>query len=248
MVAPVFLGWLSVPSAGRWLEVGSGTGELTRVILSGCDPASVLGVDPSAELIESARDVVRDDRVRFEVGGAEELPIDAEGFDAVVSGLVLNFIPDVDAGIAGMVRAAKPGGMVAAYVWDYAGEMQIMRRFWDVAVELDPEAARFDEGLREPPLCEPDALTAHFKVAGLVDVKVRSIDVPAHFVDFDDYWAPFTGGQGSAPTYVMSLDEGARAVLREAVRNALPVGVDGAIDLIARAWAVFATRALSAGR
>ena len=130
------------------MEVGSGTGELTRAILSGCDPASVLGVDPSAGLVESARDVVRDDQVRFEVGGAEELPIDAEGFDAVVSGLVLNFIPDVDAGIAGMVRAAKPGGTVAAYVWDYAGEMQIMRRFWDVAVELDPEAARFDEGLR----------------------------------------------------------------------------------------------------
>jgi ubiquinone/menaquinone biosynthesis C-methylase UbiE len=80
----------------------------------------VVGSDPSAGLVETARDVVRDDRVSFEVGGAKEMPVQAEDFDAVVSGLVLNFIPDVEAGIAGMVRAAKPGGMVAAYVWDYA--------------------------------------------------------------------------------------------------------------------------------
>jgi hypothetical protein len=105
-------------------------------------------------------------------------------------------------------------------------------------VALDPESARFDEGLREPPLCEPAALKAHFEAVGLVNVEVRAVDAPAHFVNFDDYWVPFTGGQGSAPTYVMSLDEGALEVLRESVRDALPVGGDGSIDLIARAWAV----------
>mgnify|MGYP001219121485 CR=1 FL=1 len=93
-----------------------------------------------------------------------------------------------------------------------------MRRFWDVAVSLDPEMGRFDEGLRQPPLCEPGTLTRRFEGAGLVDVDVLSIDVPAHFVNFEDYWVPFTGGQGSAPTYVMSMDEDERAVLREVVR------------------------------
>jgi hypothetical protein len=114
----------------------------------------------------------------------------------------------------------------------------IMRRFWDIAVALDPEAGRFDEGLRESPLCETGALNGRFEGAGLVNVDVLSIDVPAHFVDFEDYWVPFTGGQGSAPTYVISMGEEERAVLREAVRGALPVGGDGSIDLIARARAV----------
>jgi ubiquinone/menaquinone biosynthesis C-methylase UbiE len=116
LVAPEFLEWLSIPAGGRWSEVGSGTGELTRAILSQCDPKSVLRADPSVGLIERAREVVQDDRVSFEVGGAEELPGELGVFDAVVSGLVLNFIPDVDAGIASIVRAARPGGTVAEYV------------------------------------------------------------------------------------------------------------------------------------
>jgi len=159
--------------------------------------------------------------------------VESDAFDSVVSGLVLNFIPDVRAGIAEMARVARPGGNGCGICLGLCG-----RDADYAAVALDPESARFDEGLREPPLCEPAALKAHFEAAGLVNVEVRAVDAPAHFVNFDDYWVPFTGGQGSAPTYVMSLDEGALEVLRESVRDALPVGGDGSIDLIARAWAV----------
>lgn len=238
LVAGRFLDWLAVPLSSRWLDVGSGTGNLSQAVLANCGPAEVLGVEPSAGFVAQARVAVQDQRASFKIGDAGSLPVESAAYDAVISGLVLNFIPDVDGGIAEMARAVRPGGTVAAYVWDYAGKMEIMRQFWDVALTLDPAASRFDEGRREPPLCEPEALAEHFRDAGLANVEVRSIDVKAHFVDFDDYWSPFTGKQGSAPTYVMSLDDESSMSLKEHLRSALPVAADGSIDLIARAWAV----------
>lgn len=238
LVAGPFLNWLEPPESLRWLDVGSGTGNLSQAVISNCDPASVQGIEPSAGFVEQASASVKDSRSQFNLGDAQSLPIESASYDVVVSGLVLNFIPDVNRGIAEMGRAVRPGGTVAAYVWDYAGKMEIMRRFWDVAVTLDATAAKFDEGQREPMLCRPEPLAGKFGDAGLVDIEVRSIDVDAHFVDFDDYWAPFTGMQGSAPTYVMSLDEESRMSLKEQLRSAIPVAADGSIDLIARAWAV----------
>jgi hypothetical protein len=155
----------------------------------------------------------------------------------VVSGLVLNFIPDQRAGLAEMARVAVKGGTIAAYVWDYAGRMELMRQFWDAAVQLNPDAAKMDEGVRFPQ-CHPQALEELFRAAGLNEIAVKAIDVPTPFADFDDYWLPFLGGQGPAPAYAMSLDEAARARLRDRIRQRLPVAADGSISLIARAWAV----------
>jgi hypothetical protein len=106
-----------------------------------------------------------------------------------------------------MIRAVRVGGTVAAYVWDYAGQMQLMRYFWNAAVELDrTEAFSLDEGQRFP-ICQPEPLRQLFQTADqLGNVEVRSIDV--HFRNFDDYWSPFLGGQGPAPGYAMSLSEG----------------------------------------
>ncbi len=129
---------------------------------------------------------------------------------------------------------------MAAYVWDYAGEMQLIRTFWDAAVELDPAAAALDEGRRFP-LCRPEPLRELFESAGLRDVQVRPIDVPTRFADFDDYWQPFLGGQGPAPGYAASLDEAHRGALRELIRTRLPFAPDGSIPLTARAWAVQGT-------
>jgi len=126
---------------------------------------------------------------------------------------------------------------VAAYVWDYAREMQLMRHFWDAAVELDPGARDLDEGRRFP-MCRPEPLEQLFTEAGLDGPAVRPIDVPTRFRDFDDYWTPFLGGQAPAPGYCMSLSDERRATLRELIRTRLPIGPDGTIDLIARAWAV----------
>jgi SAM-dependent methyltransferase len=160
--------------------------------------------------------------------------------DVVVSGLVLNFVADPAAALAEMARVGGRGATLGAYVWDYAGKMELMRHFWDAAVALDAGAAPLDEGVRFP-LCRPEALTGLFDAAGLPQTDVAAIDIATRFASFDDYWQPFLGGQGPAPAYAMSLDEPARTRLRERIRERLPIGPDGSIALTARAWAVRAT-------
>jgi SAM-dependent methyltransferase len=231
------LTWLATPPSACWLDVGCGTGALSETILAQAAPAAVHGIEPSEGYLALAREQVRDPRVDFEVGDARQLPVSTAAYDAVVSGLVLNFIPDLKAGMAEMVRVAKPGGTVAAYVWDYAGKMELMRYFWDAAVRLKPEARERDEGRRFP-ICQPEPLRNLFEEAGLHEIDVRAIDVPTHFRDFADYWSPFLGGQFPAPDYAMSLSEEDRTALRERIRATLPLSDDGTIRLIARAWAV----------
>jgi Methionyl-tRNA formyltransferase len=142
----------------------------------------------------------------------------------------------------GAVRAMRlDRGVVAAYVWDYADGMQLIRFFWDAAVALDPSAAVLDEGQRFS-ICRPAGLGALLRDAGLHGVATRAIDVPTHFRDFDDCWQPFLGGQGPAPSYAMSLPEEHRTALRERLRAEIPAGADGSIDLVARAWAVRGVR------
>jgi SAM-dependent methyltransferase len=240
LVAAEFLAWLAVPPGAAWLDVGCGTGMLTRRILEQAAPASVLGVDSSAGFIDYARSQVPDPRAEFRTGDARALPVQDAAFGAAVSGLVLNFVPDQPRMVAEMRRATKPGGTVAAYVWDYAGEMQLMRRFWEAAVALDPAAAGKVESLRFP-VCKPEPLRALFEGAGLSNVETRAIDVPTVFSDFDDYWSPFLGGTGPGPAYAMSLDEPQRLALRERLSTTLPTSPDGTIRLIARAWGVRGT-------
>jgi SAM-dependent methyltransferase len=184
---------------------------------------------------------LNDPRVRFEVGDAQALQEASSSFDAVVAGLVLNFVAEPEKALSEMVRAARPGGTVAAYVWDYADGMQMMRHFWDAAGALDPRARELDEGRRFP-LCKPEPLTNLFRRAGLEVVEVRAIDVPTVFRNFDDYWSPFLGGQAPAPGYAMSLSQEQRVALRERIRASLPTNSQGEHHLIARAWAVRGTR------
>ncbi|HEX6158492.1 MAG TPA: class I SAM-dependent methyltransferase [Burkholderiales bacterium] len=220
-VAPRFLSWLAQPAGCRWLDVGCGTGALSAAILEHCAPArhNLAG------------------RAALHRGAADALPLADASVDVVVSALVLNFVPDPRAALKEMRRVARSGGRIAAYVWDYAGKMELMRHFWDVAVELDASAARLDEGKRFP-LCHPDALVQAFTGAGLGEAEVTSIDIPTRFASFEDYWQPFLGGQGPAPAYAMSLEESQRARLRDRLRQRLPVNSDGSIALVARAWAV----------
>ena len=240
-VAREFVAWLAVPAGARWLDVGCGTGALVETILRDADPAEVHGIDPSEGFLAVARQQLHDPRVRLEVGDARHLAAESARYDAVVSALVLNFIPDLAAGMAEMTRVARRGGVVAAYVWDYADKMELMRYFWDAVVALNPRDAERDEARRFP-ICQPGRLTELFERAGLSDVHVRAIDVPTRFRDFDDYWTPFLGGQFPAPDYAMSLSEDARAALRERIRARLPFAADGSIPLVARAWAVRGTR------
>lgn len=238
VVAREFLDWLAIPAGGRWLDVGCGTGALSETILQCASPANVVGIDSSLQFVEHARAHVTDARARFEAGDARALPVDSATFDAVVSGLVLNFVPEPEMAVAELARAARPDGTVAVYVWDYSGDMQIMRHFWDSAVALDPAGSEVDESRRFAGLCRPDALADLFRGAGLAKVEARGIVVATTFRDFSDYWTPFLGGQGPAPRYAMSLSAERRNALREHIRARLPVEPDGSIALRARAWAV----------
>lgn len=236
LVAREFLSWLAIPAGSQWLDVGCGTGALSQTILQFAEPARVQGIDRSEGFVAFARDHTQDSRVQFDVGDAEALTTDSGTFDAAVSGLVLNFIPQPDRAVAEMTRATRTGGLVAAYLWDYADRMQLIRHFFDAAIALDPNVAELDESRRFP-ICQPDALSQLFKSTGLHNVEVRPIEVPTVFRDFDDYWSPFLGGQGPAPSYLMSLSEERRAALRERIRAGLPFASDGSIPLVARAWA-----------
>lgn len=237
VVAKEFIGWLDVPPQSKWLDVGCGTGALSQTILATANPVKVKGVDRSDGFVQYTRTKVDDERAEFDVGDAQELPVQDNSFDAAASGLVLNFVPQPEKMISEMKRAVRESGIVAIYVWDYAGKMQLLRYFWDAAQALDPAAAELDEGPRFP-VCNPDALKDLFQGAGLNNIETRPIDIATHFKDFDDYWNPFLGGQGPAPGYVMSLSEENRSQLRERIRASLPFAADGLIPLVARAWAV----------
>jgi SAM-dependent methyltransferase len=241
LVARQLLAWLAIRPEQRWLDVGCGTGILSRTILEVAAPREVVGVDPAEGFLTYARGETSDARAHFQSGDARNLPFEAEAFDAVLSGLVLNFVPEPAQALREMTRVTRAGGTLAAYVWDYANQMQMLRYFWDAAGALDPAAVDLDEGRRFP-MCRPAALESLFNKAGLEAVVVRAIEVPTTFRDFDDYWSPFLGGQGPAPSYVTSLDEDRRQTLRERVRSVLPATADGSIPLTARAWAVRGSR------
>jgi len=239
-VAEEFIDWLAVSPGRTWGDVGCGTGALVERILGSSDPAGVLGIDRSEAYVLEARNRAGDSRVRFEVGDACALTWAPETCDVTVSGLVLNFVPDSAAMAREMVRVTRPGGRVAAYVWDYAGGMQMIRHFWDVALELNRGDSKLDQAQRFP-LCQPGPLKQLFRRAGLISVSVRAIDVPTVFRDFDDYWRPFLGKQGAAPTYLASMPAETQDRIRVALKARLVAAADGSIAMTARAWAVQGT-------
>lgn len=236
-VAEVFIDGLAIPAGSRWVDVGCGTGAVTQTILARAEPASILGVDPSGTFLDVARTTVRDPRVSFEVGDAANLPLADGAVDAAVSGLVLNFVPDPVTMLAEMRRITRDQGTVAVYVWDYGDGMQLMRHFWDAAIDQDPAVRDKAESLRFG-ICKPEPLRAAFADAGLADIIVESIDIPTVFRDFDDYWQPFLMATAPAPRHVMSLSEEDREDLRRRLETRLPRTADGSIPLTARAWAV----------
>ena len=236
-VAREFLQWLAVRPGSAWLDFGCGTGALSRTIITEAAPRLVIGCDRSPGYVAFARQQTADARAEFAVAELPDLPRVAEGFDAAVAGLVLNFLPAPADGVCAMAARVRSGGTVAAYVWDYAEGMQLLRIFWDSAIMLDPAAQELDEGRRFP-LCRADAFRELFRSAGLRDVLLRPIVVPTVFDNFDDLWTPFLGGQGPAPGYLLGLAPERHALLRDTMLQRLPVRADGTIPLSARAWAV----------
>jgi ubiquinone/menaquinone biosynthesis C-methylase UbiE len=236
-IALEFLRWIEPQSGLRWLELGCGTGALTEIILDDADPASILALDPSAALVHIADGRIQDFRVSFQVGGIENLPSTPNQFDSCVSGLVLNFIEKPEIALGSIAQLLTDGGLIAAYVWDYSKGVGFLRAFWDAAVALDPNTAKLDEGVRFP-LCSPAPLRSLFEDVGLKDVEVKALETTTKFDSFSDYWEPFLGGVGPAPSYVSTLGNDERRRLEEGLKSRLSLESDGAIVMTARAWGV----------
>ena len=236
-LAPVFVHWVAVEPGARWVDVGSGTGALTAAILAAGEPASIVGVEPSEPFLEAARRNVADPRATFVNGSAEAIPLPPASADAVIAGLVLNFVAEPREAVAEMARVAADGGVVGAYVWDYGDGMRMLQAFWRAAMALDPVARDRAEALRFA-LAAPDPLAQLFGSVDLADVRTGALEMIGVFADFEDYWEPFLGGTGPAAAYVSELEADARVRLREELRGRLPAETDGTIRLPFRAWAV----------
>lgn len=237
MAAVDFLRWLAPPRRATWADIGCGMGALTICIVDAFDPVAVVGIDRSDAFVAAARRTVRHPQATFQTGDATALPLEIDAFDLAVSGLVLNFVPQPIEMVNEMARVTKVGGTVATYLWDYAAGMQLIRTFWDAVIAVNPQDAKLDEATRFP-ICQPDLMSALFRDVGLSQVETRAIEIPTVFRNFEDYWSPFLGGQGPAPTYLSSLDTVTQQRIRAAVQERLPTSPDGSIRLTARAWAV----------
>jgi SAM-dependent methyltransferase len=216
----------------RALDVGCGPGPLTAELVALLGSERVAAADPSEPFAAACR--LRLPGVEVEVAAAEALPFADDAFDHALAQLALNFMGDPAVGVAEMRRVTRSGGTVAAAVWDYAGEMTLLRRFWDAALAEDPSAAEHDEG-RTMRFCSPASCAPLWSAAGLADVAVSAVVVGAGYDGFEDLWRPFELGVGPAGAYAAALAPDRRATLKDGVRRRLEVGAEP-FRLTARAW------------
>lgn len=235
-----FLRWLDPAKGLNWLDVGCGTGELSRTIVSNTAPNIVIGVDRSEAYVERARRK-RDQGIEYRIGDAQSLPFEDGEFGAVVSGLVMNFVSDPARAVAEKVRVARTGGTVGGYVWDYSGGMDLIVHFLAAAEAADPSVV-VEDAIGYAAF-DPPAVIAAFQHAGAIDIVDGSIEVETHFRNFDEVWAPMLGGQGPIGQYLASLGAEQRADLRNELCERMPTAADGSIRLKGRAWTVSARKA-----
>jgi SAM-dependent methyltransferase len=234
-LAAALIDFAGVAPGMRALDVGCGPGALTAELANRLGTSSVSAADPSEPFVEACR--ARVPGVEVVVAPAEELPFAGGSYDAALSQLVVNFMRDPEAGVREMARVTGPRGIVAACVWDYAGEMTLLRTFWDAAREVEPErAAAADEGVVMS-WCREGELADLWRAAGLSDVRCGALVVSAAYSDFEDLWSPLLAGVAPSGAFCRSLDESRRAALHDVYRRRLGVG-DEPFELTARAWAV----------
>jgi SAM-dependent methyltransferase len=237
LLAPLLVRFAGVRDGDAVLDIGSGTGALTAAVAAIAPSSRIVGIDPAAPYVALAQSQHGTALIRFEVGDAQQMRLDAATFDRTVSLLVVNFIPDVRKALGEMKRVTKSKGTIAAAVWDYGDGMEMLRVFWDEAVALTPSSAAKDE--RNMPLCRRGDLGSLWREVGLQDVAEEGLTVETRFSSFDDFWTPFLEKQGPAGAYTASLSVADRDALRQRLRRRLlGDGPDKPIVLRARAWAV----------
>jgi SAM-dependent methyltransferase len=237
-LAAALIEFAGIKPGDKVLDVGCGPGALTEALVERLGEGSVWAVDPSEPFAQACRS--RLPGVTVLVAEAEALPFADDSFDAALSQLVVNFMRDPEAGVREMTRVTRPGGVVASAVWDYAGEMTLLRAFWDAAREIAPKAgAALDEGVGMP-WCREGQLAALWSTVGIREVRFSALEVTASYSDFRDLWSPFREGVGPSGAFCMSLSDQERVALRDALRRRLAVG-DAPFTLTARAWVVAGT-------
>ena len=227
-LAPQLADFAGVRSGMRALDVGCGPGALTRELVARLGAEQVAAVDPSEPFVQAARE--RHPGVDVRRAAAEELPFADAGFDVALAQLVVHFMRDPVAGLREMARVTAPGGVVAACVWDLAGNRAPLTPFWRAARELDPEVD--DESTRAG--AREGHLADLFRAAGLRNLEETTLEARSTYSTFDEWWAPFELGVGPAGGYSASLDEKRRAELREKSRRFVP---EAPFTLETCAWA-----------
>jgi ubiquinone/menaquinone biosynthesis C-methylase UbiE len=230
----IFLDWLAPPTGAHWLDVGCGTGLFTELIVDTRSPATVLGIDPAPAQVEHARRKPMARRAHFQVGDAQALPFPDSLFNVVVSALVINFIPDRPGALSEMARVARPGGVVAGYVWDFGEELSPSGPFRlgmrEVVTDLPALPGAGDSSL--------SALHSLFVRAGLEEIATTTIEVTVSFPNFDDFWLAQTPSYAPTTKMIAAMTKNERARLTEAVRVHVPIRRDGGIEYRARANAI----------
>jgi SAM-dependent methyltransferase len=234
-LATGLLAFAGVRAPARALDVGCGPGALTSALAAALGAGAVAAIDPSEPF--AAACAARNPGVDVRVASAGALPFADGAFDAVASQLVVNFLPDAPAAVREMARVTRPGGVIAACVWDYAEGMTLLRAFWDAAAEVAPARARDGDEGAVMAWCGRGELGGLWRDAGLREVRETALTAEGAYAGFDDLWVPLTAGVGPSGAFCASLDTAGRAALREALRRRLGAG-DGPFTLSARAWAV----------
>jgi ubiquinone/menaquinone biosynthesis C-methylase UbiE len=229
----IFLDWLAPPQGMRWIDVGCGNGAFTELLVERCAPAEVQGVDPSEGQLAYARTRPGVRQAEFRLGDAMALPFPTGKFDAAIMALVLVFVPEPAKGVAEMVRVVRPGGMVAAYMWDMLGggfplePLLVEMRDMNLTTPRAPqrEASRME------------AMRDLWSGAGLEAVEMRDITVQRTFADFDDFWTTCMKAPSLGPIIAETASADVEA-LKNRVRGSLPADSDGRITYGARANAI----------
>jgi SAM-dependent methyltransferase len=238
-LAPLFVEFAGVRDGETILDVGCGTASLTRALASATNAAKIVGIDPSKGFIDYARTQVRDPRVSFEEGDAQELPYADGFFDRCMALLIVNFIPDAPKAAREMRRVTKKDGVVATTFWDGGGANKLNSCFWDAAIAVDPSV--------KLPIQRPgsygsaEGLFELWRGAGLTDIKIGELTMPCRFSAFDELWQRYIGDPGSGPSssYAAKLTEDHREAIRQKLRETVLQGdADGPFSLQAKAWAV----------
>ena len=238
-LAPLLMQFAAIKQAKSILDVGCGTGSLSFVLAEAFPGASITAMDYSQVFVDHARSMSENGNLHFEQGDAAALRYPDAQFDATLSLLVLNFVPQAEKAAREMKRVTKPGGVVAAAVWDFKGGLTFLRVLADTAAVLDQGGDAFRAKQFSAPFTGPGELMETWAGIGLKEVGQTSLTIRMEFDSFEDYWTPWLGGQGTVGAYVMSLDAEKRKALESHLRRAyLAGGEDGRRSFAATAWAV----------